>query len=361
VTLNALRPGGASISICACELEPIFVPRIWGTHTLAPLFPNAPTGDQPIGEVWLTGETCRFASGAFAGRTLGDSWPDLPMEWRGTQLHGQPRIPLLVKFIFAEEYLSVQVHPDDAYAAQHEQAAGGVGKTEMWYVIAARDAAEVRVGLRPGVTRGSLERAIHDGSADQCLVSLPLHKGDAVFVAAGTAHTIGPGLVLCEIQEYSDLTYRVYDYNRLGADGKSRALHIEKALAVMRFGSQIGGRVTPLPLAANAGERTLLAACSQFAVEEWRFSSPLNAQTNRERFELLVVTEGEGKLSSQSTSADYAAGQAWFLPAALGEFEIAPHTATTILRAYAPDFAALERELAAQGVSAEALAGAVFP
>jgi mannose-6-phosphate isomerase len=361
VTLDAVRLGGAGAPVCASKLEPIFVPRIWGTHTLAPLFPDPPAGGQPIGEIWLTGETCRFASGPFAGRTLGDAWPDLPAEWTGTQLHGQPRIPLLVKFIFAEEYLSVQVHPDDAYAARHEQAAGGVGKTEMWCVIDARDAAEVRVGLRPEVTRESLERAIRDGNADNCLASLPLHKGDAVFVPAGTAHTIGPGLVLCEIQEHSDLTYRVYDYNRLGADGKPRALHVEKALEVMRFGSQIGGRVTPQTLASDEGERKLLAACHQFAVERWTFSSRRSARTSRERFELLIVTEGAGKLSSQSASADYAAGQGWFLPAALGEFEIAPRAPTTILRAYVPDFTALQRELAAQGVSPGALAGAVFP
>jgi len=361
VTVDVVQPADAGASVCASKLEPIRVPRIWGTHTLAPLFPDPPAGAQAIGEVWLTGEACRFASGPFAGRSLGEAWPDLPAEWTGTRLHGQPRNPLLVKFIFAAEYLSVQVHPDDVYAARHEQAAGGVGKSEMWYVLAAREAAKVLVGLRPEVTRESLERAIRDGNADHCLMPLPLHKGDAVFVPAGTAHTIGPGLVLCEIQEHSDLTYRVYDYNRLGADGKPRALHVEKALEVMRFGSQIGGRVTPLPLAANAGERRLLAACPQFAVEQWRFSSRLSAQTNRERFELLVVTEGEGQLASQSASADYAAGQAWFLPAALGEFEIAPHAATTILRAYVPDFPALERELAAGGLRAGALAGAVFP
>jgi len=361
VTLDVAPAANAGTSVFASRLEPIYVPRIWGTHRLGPLFPDPPAGGEAIGEIWLTGENCRFLSGAFAGRTLGEAWRDLPVGWTGTQLRGQPRIPLLVKFIFSEDYLSVQVHPDDAYAARHEQAAGGVGKTEMWYVVSARDAAEVRVGLRPEVTRESLERAIRDGSADQCLVPMPLHKGDAIFVPAGTAHTIGPGLVLCEIQEYSDLTYRVYDYNRLGADGKPRALHVEKALEVMRFRSQIVGRIAPLPLATDAGERRLLVACRQFAVEQWTFSSRRSAQTSRERFELLIVVEGNGHISSHGAAAEYAAGQAWFLPAELGEYEIAPRSASTLLRSYAPDIAALERELAAQGVSAAALAGAVFP
>ncbi len=352
---------GAGTSVCASKLEPIYVPRIWGTRRLSPLFPDPPGAGEPIGEVWLTGEACRFATGPFAGRTLGEAWRDLPVAWTGTQMRGRPRIPLLVKFIFSEDYLSVQVHPDDTYAARYERAAGGAGKTEMWYVVAARGGAEVRVGLRPEVTRDSLERAIRDGAADQTLVPLPLHEGDAVFVPAGTAHTIGPGLVLCEIQEHSDLTYRVYDYNRLGPDGKPRTLHIEKALEVMRFGSQIGGRLTPLPLAAGAGERSLLVACPHFAVERWTSSSRCSAQTSRERFELLIVIEGKGKLGAHGAPVDYASGHAWFLPAALGEYEITPSASTTILRAYAPDVTALERDLATRGVSEAALAGAVFP
>ncbi len=361
MTLDVAQPAHAGMSVSASKLEQIYVPRIWGTRTLSPLFPDPPAGGEPIGEVWLTGETCRFASGPFAGRTLGEVWGELPVGWTGTKLRRQPRIPLLVKFIFSEEYLSVQVHPDDAYAARHEKAAGGAGKTEMWYVVAARTGAEVRVGLQPEVTRESFERAIRDGNADRSLVPLPARKGDAVFVPAGTAHTIGPGLVLCEIQEHSDLTYRVFDYNRLGADGKPRALHIEKAMQVLRFGTQIGGRVGPLRLATDAGERSLLVACPHFAVERWALSLRHSSKTSRERFELLIVIEGKGQLASHGESADYGPGQAWFLPAALGEYEIAPSTATTILRTYLPDMAALDRELAAQGVIGAARARTVFP
>src|SRR6267378_1394800 len=125
------------------------MPRIWGARDLSPLFPERSQEPEPVGEAWLTGNECRFATGEFAGRTLGDVWPELPVEWTGTRLRGLDRIPLLVKFIFPEEKLSVQVHPDDAYADQHESAAGGIGKTEMWYVVKAREGAELRVGLRP--------------------------------------------------------------------------------------------------------------------------------------------------------------------------------------------------------------------
>ena len=149
----------------------------------------------------------------------------------------------------------MQVHPDDAYASTHEQAAGGRGKTEMWYVIAARPGAEVLAGLKPEVTRENFAHAIADGTVENCLERIPVSAGDAIFIPAGTVHTIGPGLVLCEIQQQSDLTYRVYDYDRRDAQGQSRELHIEKALEVMRFGKQTGGRIEPVP--ARRGGRAV--------------------------------------------------------------------------------------------------------
>ena len=346
--------------LCAARIEPIYDPRIWGTRKLSPLFPDPPADSNPIGEVWLTGDECRFASGPFAGRKLGEAWNELPVEWTGTHQRGRLRIPLLAKFIYAEEYLSVQVHPDDEYASRHEQNAGGLGKTEMWYVIAARFGAELRVGLRPDVTRESFARAIREGSADRDLVSLPVREGDAVFVPARTAHTIGPGLLLCEIQENSDITYRVYDYNRLGPDGKPRELHVEKALEVLRFGEQIGGRVAPVHLASENGDRSLLVACRYFAVERWAVASPCDSKTSLKRYELLIGIEGAGKLASRGESADYTAGQTWFLPAALGEYKILPSVASTFLRAYTPDLATLDRELTAQGVDAAARSKVVF-
>jgi len=203
----------------------------------------------------MTGVECRFASGPFTGQRLGDVWRTLPPAWTGTKISAPDcSFPLLVKFIFAEEKLSVQVHPDDEYAARHEQAAGGRGKTEMWYAIRARPDAEVLAGLKPGVTRETFKRAIEDGSAEDCLEHVPLRAGEAIFVPAGTAHTIGAGLVLCEIQEYSDLTYRVFDYNRRDAQGRSRELHIEKALQVMRFGEQHGGKIEPVRMTRDGNK-----------------------------------------------------------------------------------------------------------
>jgi mannose-6-phosphate isomerase len=322
------------------RLAPIFVPRIWGSRDLSPLFPEHAREADRIGEVWLTGNECRFATGEFAGRTLGEVWPTLSEEWTGTSLRGLPRIPLLVKFIFPEDKLSVQVHPDDAYAEQHEAASGGIGKTEMWYMVSARDGAALRVGLRPNVTRKSFQRAIVDGTAEDCLASVAVHAGDAVFVPAGTAHTICPGVVLCEIQQHSDITYRVFDYNRMGADGKPRALRIRQALEVMQFGEPAAagaGLCDPVRLARGAVTETLYAACRYFATERWEFRERIAAVTSPEHFDLLIFLAGQGNIEFGGLTEAYAPAQIWLLPAGLGAYQLAPDSGTMLLRAYVPD------------------------
>ena len=285
--------------VCPARLEPVFSPRPWGARSLAPFFPEKTGLADPLGEAWMTGGECRFANGPFVGRTLGSAWPEMPSEWAGTRANTADTFPLLVKFIFPEEKLSVQVHPDDNYAARHEQAAGGKGKTEMWYALRARAGAEVMVGLKPEVTLESFARAIAEGTAEQCLVHVPVSQGDAIFVPAGTTHTIGPGLVLCEIQEQSDLTYRVYDYNRRDANGRSRELHIEKALEVMRFGPQSGGKIDPVRIHEEGAEKTYFASCPYFETTRWEFSGPVSMGSSTEYFDLLIFLEGSGVIHWQ--------------------------------------------------------------
>ncbi|MBI1750540.1 MAG: class I mannose-6-phosphate isomerase [Acidobacteria bacterium] len=319
------------------RIEPQFVPRIWGARTLAPLFPDKTNLAEPIGEAWLTGNACRFATGPYAGRTLEEAWHEMPPGWAGTRVNTGAAFPLLVKFLFPEDILSVQVHPGDDYAREHEAAQSGTGKTEMWYAIAAREGAEVLVGLKPGTTPDSFRRAIAGGTAENCLRRIPLRAGDAVYVPAGTVHTIGPGLTLCEIQENSDLTYRVYDYNRKDAAGKARPLHIEKALAVTNFGEQVGGKLAPCATGRGALTETFLAACRYFATERWDFSTRIGAVTSRDRFELFIFLEGNGHLECGSERLEYGPAQAWLLPAALGAFQLAPAGRTALLRTYVPD------------------------
>jgi len=340
------------MTLCPARLEPVFSPRPWGACSLAPFFPEMSNLSEPIGEAWMTGSESRFANGPFVDKTLGEVWPHVSSKWAGTSLERGGNFPLLVKFIFPEDKLSVQVHPDDAYAARHEQAAGGRGKTEMWYVVAARPGAEVLVGLKSNVTREHFTRSISEGTVENCLNPIPLRPGEGVFVPAGTAHTIGPGFVLCEIQQASDLTYRVYDYNRRDASGQSRPLHIEKALAVMRFGKQSAGKITPVPIQRGHLVETHYAVCRYFATEHWSFASRVEASSLMERFDLLVFLEGWGQIGWGGQLLAYRPAQVWLIPAALGPFELLPEVPTSLLRSYVPgDLKELKQKLAERGVS----------
>jgi mannose-6-phosphate isomerase len=288
----------------------------------------------------------------------------MPPEWTGASVARNAPFPILVKFIFAEEKLSVQVHPDDAYAAKHETLPDGAtprGKTEMWYVIQARAGAEVFAGFVPGTTRQSFEQAIARGTTEECLRHIPLDAGNAIFVPAGTPHTIGAGLVLCEIQQLSDITYRVFDYNRRDAQGRSRELHIAKALEVLHFpgtSSQpgqeaAGGKIEPVRVQRGALTQTYFAACPYFATEKWEFAESVDRNTAPEHFDVLIFLEGSGEILWRDERAAYAPSQVWIFPAALGAYRIAPdsRSATSLLRTFVPpDLKEYARNLSEQGI-----------
>jgi len=330
------------VIVCPARLDPVFSPRPWGSRSLAPLFPEKINLMEPIGEAWMTGQDSRFAGGPFAGKTLGEAWSEMPSEWTGTRFDRPGsefpagNFPLLVKFIFAEEKLSVQVHPDDEFASQHEKAAGGRGKTEMWYSLHARPDAEVLVGMKPDVTLEKFQQALAEGNAEDCLQRVCLAAGDAIFVPAGTAHTIGGGNTFCEIQQHSDLTYRVYDYNRRDAQGRARELHTEKALQVIRFGEKHGGKLEPARVAHKTHHESHLVACRYFAVEKWEFRNPLPAASSRDHFDLLIFFEGSGAIKWGSESVPYSPAHVWLIPAALGDYELVPQSPTSLLRTFVP-------------------------
>jgi len=342
------------------RIEPIFSPRIWGARSLAPVFPEKSNLSEPLGEAWLTGVDCKIASGPFAGRTLGEAWAEMPVEWRGSQLAAVTEVPLLVKFIFPTDKLSIQVHPDDTYASTHEKAAGGRGKTEMWHVVSADFGAQVLLGLKPGVDQEKFREGLKQGTLENLFLVVPVHEGDTLFVPAGTPHTIGAGMVICEVQEYSDLTYRVYDYDRVDANSKPRELHIEKALEVTKFGSRVGGKVTPLPLPAASATRSLLVACNFFATERWECTEKTEITVDPARFELVAILEGTGSLSWPDSAARYHRGECWLVPASQARIEVLPETATSLIRTYVPDIPVLRTELHRDGVSAAALAQVIF-
>lgn len=345
------------------RLEPIFSVRPWGVLSLAPLFPDKTNLTERIGEAWMTGVECRFANGPFAGKKLGEAWCEMDAGWTGTSINREGGgFPILVKFLFTEEKLSVQVHPDDEYAGRFEKAAGGRGKTEMWYALTAQPGAEVLAGMKPSVSADQFQRAIEDGTAEPCLEAVPMKAGDVVFVPARTVHTIGAGLTLCEIQEYSDLTYRVYDYNRCDAHGKARELHIEKALEVMRFGKQIGGKIEPIRMKNGATTETYFVACRYFATEKWEFAQNTDATSSPEHFDLLIFLDGGGNIDWAGERATYSPGQVWMIPAALGAYRLVPQSPTALLRTYVPaDPKEFAQELEQRGVERRAALKLVYP
>jgi mannose-6-phosphate isomerase len=341
------------------RIEPIFSPRLWGSRSLAPLYPEKSNLAEPLGEAWLTGFDCKIASGPFAGKSLRETWSAMPPGWRGTRLASCKEFPILVKFIFPQDKLSIQVHPDDAYAAAHEQAAGGRGKTEMWYAVSSEPGASLLSGLKPGTDKEKFLSALKENRLEDIFQSHLVSPGDTFFVAAGTPHTIGPHMILCEIQEYSDLTYRVYDYGRVDGHGKPRELHIEKALEVIKYDAA-PAKVTPLPLPGEHTHKILLAACSYFAAERWEFRVMVQVQSVNENFELWVILDGSGQIHWQGAPLAYQRGQCWFIPASLGKFSLQPEQSTSVIRTYVPDLPRLRAKLRQAAIPETRLAQTVF-
>jgi mannose-6-phosphate isomerase len=216
--------------------QPIFKERVWGGRNLERLYGKPLPPGRPIGESWeLTDrppdDVSVIAQGPLAGRTL--RWL---MERHRAELLGQAadsagRFPLLIKWLDAQETLSLQVHPPASAAAQ----LGGEPKTELWYVVEARPGAMLFAGLKPGISRTDFEQALRAGTVADCVQALPVQAGDALLLPAGRLHALGAGVVVLEIQQNSDTTYRVFDWNRLGPDGRPRPLHVEQALASIDF------------------------------------------------------------------------------------------------------------------------------
>ncbi len=217
------------------KFKPIFKHRIWGGRKLQELFGKDLPEGVKIGESWeladLPEDKSIITNGELAGQTLNQAIQKYPKEITGNENFSLP-YPLLIKFLDARDILSVQVHPDEQTC---KQMARGEPKTECWYIIAAEPGAVIYKGLKKGVTRTQFARAIKHGSVDELLQQVPVKPGQCHFLPAGTAHSIGPGLLIAEIQTPSDTTYRVFDFNRLDTDGKPRALHIEEALESIHF------------------------------------------------------------------------------------------------------------------------------
>jgi len=325
-------------------MVPHFDHRPWGARDLAPLYDrHAEPGEEPIGEAWLTAAESRIANGPLAGATLGEICRRFGRQLVGDAAPDGDRFPLLIKFLFPREKLSVQVHPDDDAARRCGQSCG---KTECWYVVDAEPGAQIGLGLRPGVSVAQLESAIAGNSAEGLLNWIDLTPGDMIFVDAGTVHTLGPGSVILETQQNSNTTYRLYDY------GRPRALHLAEGLAAIKERTAAG---KVLPRAALDGTVLISAPCfevTRYHLEGDAQFAPGGADSGCAQ--VLVALNGAGVVQSPGASpVAMARGDAVVIPAAVGDFSIRPQWSVEFLRITLPLRAGLspaERSDAASGL-----------
>lgn len=338
--------------------DPILKEKIWGGSTLQKRYGRKLPSDR-IGESWDVAchqnGTSVVANGFLKGMTLKQLIDSYGSELLGQEVQRRfgNEFPLLIKLIDATEFLSVQVHPDDEYAALHEE--GQPGKTEMWYIIHAQPDASLIYGLVPGTTREEFKEAIRAGRLDKYLRSVKVQAGDVLYIPAGVVHAIGPGILICEIQQNSDTTYRVYDWNRLGDDGKPRTLHVDKALDVIDFSGKLAkGKLSGLSVDEEGGSRTYYVACSYFAVEKLECHGCMDERADGSKFFTLTVVEGEGEIAYSRGRQPFKAGDSVLIPACLGDYKVKGKC--TIIKAYVPN---VERDvvepLKARGVTEDQL------
>lgn len=297
------------------QLIPATKSYIWGGTRLKTEW-NKPASSDVVAESWELachpdGESV-VLNGEFAARTLRDVLSEHP-EFLGKKAQKFPYFPLLVKLIDAEQNLSIQVHPDDAYAMEHEKQ---FGKTEMWYIVDARPGSGVYCGFRKPLTTEEVRAHLANGTITDVLQFLPVRKGDCVYLPAGTVHAICGGLLICEIQQNSAVTYRLYDYDRKDKDGKPRALHIEQALPVIR-----SGEVHTVNESVHVVDDTtrVLAQCDYFTVHEYIVAGEREIAVDADSFVSLTVTEGEGSVFLGDVRANCKRGHTVFLPANSGK------------------------------------------
>jgi mannose-6-phosphate isomerase len=316
---------------------------IWGGRNLEKLY-GRPLPPGRTAESWeISGHPTASTvvdAGPLEGQSLPEALAAMGADLVGTRAGwalARNKFPLLIKLLDAEKRLSVQVHPPDDYALVHEN--GELGKTEMWYVLHARPGAQLILGLRPGVTPEAFRQAVADNALETWLHHLPVKAGDAVFVPSGTVHAILEGIIIAEIQQNSDTTYRVYDWGRVGADGKPRPLHVEKALAVINFQQIEPGPYQPLLVGDENGvTRHEISRCGYFVVEKITMSpgAIYPGQTNGETLEIWGTVEGKSELAWAKEPIPLPAIRFCLVPARLGDFEVRATESVTMLRVYLP-------------------------
>lgn len=323
--------------LCPMSLKPIYKQKIWGGDWLKRKYGRVLPSDD-TGESWDV--SCHpngvneIINGELKGMKLDDACKELGEKLLGSRIKGE--FPILIKMLDADKVLSVQVHPADAYAAIH--ADGDTGKTEMWYVVDALPDAYLIYGLKQDIDKQTFIDAVKNQNIESCLNKLYVKAGDVVYMPAGMVHAIGEGVLICEIQQNSDTTYRVYDWNRMGDDGRPRELHIERAIDVIDFdGSFPNHKLQGLNLVCIGGSRTIYAACPYFAMEKLTVIDDMPMETNGSTFHALSVIDGDGVVSSNCCETSFKSGDSLLIPADSGSYTIRMDSKGIILRTWFPD------------------------
>ncbi len=327
----------AAIKVYPLLFEPVLKHYIWGGRNLERLFGRTlPPGD--TAESWeIAGHedgTTKVLNGHFAGMPLTALQAELGLDLIGSRnkwAHERGKFPLLIKLLDANRPLSVQVHPNDEYALANE--GNELGKTEMWVVLHADPDAELILGLEPGFSSEQFRRGIEEGDLEPFLQRVPIKAGDAICVPAGTVHAILAGTIIAEIQQNSNTTYRVYDWNRVDTDGNSRPLHVEKALDVIDFAAERSSIANPQMVYSDQGiKRLQLCSNSYFTTERVEMSSGAVYRGNCDgsTLEIWGAVEGEAVVGDVSLERVQFA----LLPASLGEFTVQAPGDCTLLRTF---------------------------
>ncbi|PUA40673.1 mannose-6-phosphate isomerase [Paenibacillus elgii] len=315
------------------QCKPEFKERVWGGRALEQFGLELPEGK--IGEGWMIGDhpngTTTVANGELAGMGLDQIREQYGSEFFGSKGFSEKngRFPLLIKLLDCQDDLSVQVHPNDHYERLPQ---GELGKTEMWYILDAKPGAKIIYGLKDGVTREQLAEAIEQNRILDCLNEVTAEAGDSFYIPAGTVHALGAGVLVAEIQQNSDSTYRLYDYDRLGLDGKPRELHIEDSLNVIAYENS-GATYMKTNLNAS-GEWLTLARSPFFVTEKGRVEGNWPLQTSPESFVIHIICEGTGSIRWADGELNVKPGECYLLPASLGSYSL--EGSMTVLRSYLP-------------------------
>jgi len=320
------------------RFAPIFKPALWGGDRLRAMF-GAPPSPDPVGEVWVLSDCGDSPSvvrdGPLAGTTLRELMVRMPDRLLGRVKPPHGRFPLLIKFLHATRPLSVQVHPTDAQA-RHLEGPTAVGKTEAWFILEADEGARVYAGLPPAATEDTLRRAILRDAVEDVLFAHAPHPGDCYFLPAGTVHAIGGGLVLFEVQQTSDLTYRLYDWGRTDPKtGKPRELHLEKGLTCVDYGQGPCRPARPTVEGRGRAKLSPLAECRYFALGKWDTARPFAAGAAGE-CRVLAGIDGRAVLRHRGAEYPLGPGDVWLLPAATGPVDVIPDGPTIILECGIP-------------------------